>query len=360
MSTVGNVNAKLGLIPGELAALLRTVDQAQGRQTAFAGQFPERLESLQKIARIQSTEASNEIEGITAPAARIRALVEEKTTPQNRSEEEIAGYRSVLDLINSTDAAHIPFTENVILQFHQQLYSFSPGRGGEYKNTDNEVTEELPDGGTRVRFKPTPAWKTKEEMRLLHEAFTAASASGKHHPLVLTAAYILDFLLIHPFRDGNGRMSRLLTLLLLYQGNYDVGRFISVEKIIAESNETYYESLAASTTNWETDGNDPIPWIRYFLGVLIRAYTEFEARTGALGRKGAKSEAIRAFVRSSISTEFTIKDIRKACPGVSDDLIRKVLSDLRAQRLVDGVSKGPSARYRRLGTTDASRQNHVR
>jgi Fic family protein len=198
---------------------------------------------------------------------------------------------------------------------------------------------------------PTPAWKTKDEMRLLHEAFTAASASGKHHPLVLTAAYILDFLLIHPFRDGNGRMSRLLTLLLLYRSNYDVGRFISVEKIIAESKETYYESLAAaSTTNWETGKNDPIPWIRYFLGILIRAYTEFEARTGALGPKGAKSEAIRAFVRSSISTEFTIKDIRKACPGVSDDLIRKVLGDLRSEGVIGSVSKGPSARYRRLRT----------
>jgi Fic family protein len=167
---------------------------------------------------------------------------------------------------------------------------------------------------------------------------------------VLTAAYILDFLLIHPFRDGNGRMSRLLTLLLLYRSSYDVGRFISVEKIIAESKETYYESLAASTTNWETGANDAIPWIRYFLGVLIRAYTEFETRAGALGPKGAKSEAIRAFVRSSISTEFTIKDIRKACPGVSDDLIRKVLSDLRGDGVVDSVSKGPAARYRRLRT----------
>lgn len=350
VSTVGDIDAKLGFIPGELAELLRAVDQAQGRQTAFAIQFPERLESLQKVARIQSTEASNEIEGITAPTARIKALVEEKTTPQNRSEEEIAGYRLVLDLIHSTKAAHIPFTENVILQFHQQLYSFSPGLGGEYKNADNEVTEELPDGTTQLRFKPTPAWKTKDEMRLLHEAFTAASASGKHHPLVLTAAYILDFLLIHPFRDGNGRMSRLLTLLLLYRSRYDVGRFISVEKIIAESKETYYELLAASTTNWETGTNDAIPWIRYFLGILIRAYAEFEARTGALGPKGAKSEAIRAFVRSSISTEFTINDIRKACPWVSDDLIRKVLSDLRRDGVIDSVSKGPAARYRRLRT----------
>lgn len=350
MSTVGDIEAKLGLIPGEVTELLRAVDQAQGRQTAFAIQFPERLDSLKKIARIQSTEASNEIEGITAPTARIKALVEEKATPLNRSEEEIAGYRLVLDLIHTTKAEHIPFTENVILQFHQQLYSFSPGRGGEYKNADNEVTEELADGTTRVRFKPTPAWKTKDEMRLLHEAYNAASASGRHHPLVLTAGYILDFLLIHPFRDGNGRMSRLLTLLLLYRSEYDVGRFISVEKIIADSKETYYEALAASTTDWEVGKNDPVPWLRYLLSVLIRAYKEFEARTGALGPKGAKSEAIRAFVRSSIATEFTIKDVRKACPGVSDDLIRKVLADLRGERVVESVTKGPSARYRRLRT----------
>lgn len=348
MSTVADIDAKLGLIPSELTELLRSVDQAEGRQTAFAVHFPQQLNTLKKIARIQSTEASNEIEGITAPPARIKALVEETTTPQNRSEEEIAGYRRVLDLIFTTKAQDIPFTENVVLQFHKQLYSFSPGRGGEYKNTDNEVSEELPDGSTRIRFKPTPAWKTRDEMRLLHEAFTAASSSGKHHPLVLTAAYILDFLLIHPFRDGNGRMSRLLTLLLLFRSNYDVGRFISIERIIADSKETYHEALAASTAGWEADENDPLPWIRYFLGVLIRAYNEFETRTGALGSKGAKSEAVRAFLRSSIAAEFTIKDVRKACPGVSDDLIRKVLAALRAEGVVEGVSKGPTARYRRL------------
>jgi Fic family protein len=330
--------------------MLREIDQAQGRQVAFRLQHPQQLDVLTRVARIESTEASNEIEGITAPHARIEALVAETTTPQNRSEEEIAGYRKVLDLIHSTAPDSIPFTVNVVKQFHGMLYEFAAGQGGEFKQSDNEVTEELPDGTRVLRFTPVPAWRTPDEMRLLHEGFAAATESRKYHPLLLAGSYVLDFLVIHPFSDGNGRMARLITLLLLYKSGYEVGRYISLEKLVAETKETYYEALGASTVGWHEDEHDPAPWLRYILGVMIAAYRRFEERGAGLAGRGSKGEAVRHFIRSSLSEEFTIADIRRAAPGVSDDHIRKVLAALRADGIIEAVSKGRSARYRRLRT----------
>jgi Fic family protein len=350
MTTFSSIERHIGQVLGELTMMLREVDQAQGRQEAFRLQHPQRLDVLTRVARIESTEASNEIEGITAPHARIEALVEETTTPRNRSEEEIAGYRKVLDLIHSTSPGSIPFTVNVVKQFHGLLYEFSPGRGGEFKQSDNEVIEELPDGTRVLRFTPVPAWQTEEAMRALHEGWAAALESGRYHPVMLTGAYVLDLLVIHPFSDGNGRMARLLTLLLLYKGGYEVGRYISLEKVIAETKETYYEALEASTSGWHEDAHDPVPWLRYFLGVLIGAYRRFEERAAALAGRGSKTEAVKQFVRSSLSDEFTIADIRRASPGVSDDHIRKVLAALRADGVIESASKGRSARYRRLRT----------
>jgi len=350
MTTFTSIERLLGQVPGELTMLLREIDRAQGRQEAFRIQHPQRLDVLTRVARIESTEASNEIEGITAPHARIEALVAETTTPRNRSEEEIAGYRKVLDVIHSTAPDSIPFTVNVVKQFHGSLYEFAAGRGGEFKVTDNEVIEELPDGTRALRFTPVPAWRTAEEMRQLHDGFAAATVSGRYHPLLLTGSYVLDFLVIHPFSDGNGRMARLLTLLLLYTGGYQVGRYISLEQVIAETKETYYEALGASTVGWHEDAHDPEPWLRYFLGVVIAAYRRFEERGAGLAGRGSKGEAVRHFIRSSLSDEFTIADIRRAAPGVSDDHIRKVLAALRADGVIEGASRGRSAKYRRLRT----------
>ncbi len=187
---------------------------------------------------MQSIEASNAIEGITAPHARVKALAADRATPKNRPEQEIAAYRKVLDLIHSSNADAVPFTVNVVLQFHQMLYEWSPRRGGDFKTADNQVVDARPDASAALRFTPVPAWQTREAMDGLHEQFRAASQSERFHPLLLEACYILDFLVIHPFSDGNGRMSRLLTLLLLYKGGYDVGRFVSLEKLIEESKET--------------------------------------------------------------------------------------------------------------------------
>jgi Fic family protein len=327
------------------------IDQAKGRQMAYSRQFPEQLKELQDIARVQSTEASNAIEGIVAPKRRIEAIVAEKATPRNRPEEEIAGYRKVLDLIHSTNPGHIPFSENVLKQFHQEMLSFTATPGGAYKNVDNVVEEELPDGTKRVRFRPPPAWKTADEMRQLHEAYDQAQRSDRFHPLLLIGAYVLDFLVIHPFRDGNGRMSRLLTLLLLYQSDYEVGRFVSIEKIFAESKETYYEALASSTDGWDGDGNDPYPWLRYFLGTMIAAYRTLEERVAMLGGRGTKTPAIENAIRKNIHDEFAIEDLRRSCPMASDDLIRKVIARLRKRGVLETVSRGRDARYRRR-TTD--------
>jgi len=349
--TFDDLQKHLGRVPADVLMLLREVDQAQGREEAFRRQHPAQLDALTQIARVQSTEASNAIEGITAPSARIKALVEERTTPRNRSEEEIAGYRTVLDLIHSTRPDAIPFTPNVVKQLHSQLYSFAPDRGyGQFKTTDNLVEEELPDGSKRVRFTPVPAWRTEEAMRQLHENYTAATNSSSYHPLLLTGAYVLDFLVIHPFSDGNGRMSRLLTLLLLYRNNYEVGRFVSLEKFIATTKETYYDALAASTTAWDEGDQDVFPWLRFFLGILVGAYREFEDRVGALGGRGSKQESVRQFVRSSISDEFTFAEVQRACPAVSVDHIRRTLKQLRKNGVLGPPTRGRNATYRRLRT----------
>lgn len=350
MATFRDITRHLGSIPSELATMLKTIDQAQGRAEAYRLQHPQQLEQLTQLARIQSTEASNAIEGITAPHARIQALVEEKTTPRNRSEEEIAGYRKVLDLIHSTNPAAIPFTPNVVKQFHRDLYEFSATDGGRFKTTDNSVVETLPGGTEQVRVTPVPAWATDDAMRQLHEGYIAALESGRYPPLLLVGSYILDFTIIHPFSDGNGRMSRLLTFLLLYKNNYEVGRFISIEKVIADSKETYYEALQSSTTGWHDDEHAIEPWLRYFLGVLIASYDTFESRVGTLGGRGSKTEAVKNFVRSSLSDQFSLDEVRNACPGVSTDHIRNVLRKLRDEGAVQAPSRGRNAKYRRIHT----------
>src|SRR5712691_1892260 len=245
-NTFRTLERQIGSVPSPLVTALGQVNERKGREEAFRRQYPKQLKTLVEIARIQSTEASNEIEGITAPHARVAALVRERTAPANRPEEEIAGYRAVLDLIHASARA-MPITNNVVLQLHRDLYQFAPVEGGRFKMTDNTVEEELPDGTRRVRFIPVAAFVTPTAMQELNERYGAELDRGVYHPLLLIGSYIFDLLVIHPFSDGNGRMSRLLTLLLLYRRGYEVGRYISLEKLIADTKETYYEALAACT-----------------------------------------------------------------------------------------------------------------
>ena len=347
MHTFRTLDRQIGMVPAPMTVALRAIDQSQGSERAFSRQHPEALKTLIQIARIQSVESSNAIEDVTAPHARVVELVEDKTTPQNRSEAEIAGYRAVLDTIHAS-AQQIPFKPSVVEQFHRDLYQFTGVPAGRWKTVENSIEEVRPDGIRFVRFRTVSAAETPGAMEELHERFDRAMRSGEYHPLLLAGCYVFDFLAIHPFRDGNGRMGRLLTLLLLYQGGYEVGRYISLERLVQESSETYYEALRAAGIGWHTDEHDITPWLDYFVGVLAAAYKEFESRVGTVAGRGSKRESIGQFVRQSIADEFTVADVRRAAPAASQSYISKTLAKMRDDGLIEATGTGTSARWRRL------------
>lgn len=346
-STIDSLIAT-GTVPLSLLNQLSRLDECRGREAMFRSQQAEALERLVDVARIQSTEASNAIEGIVAPSARIKALVEDRTTPRNRSEAEIAGYRSALDLIHANHE-HIPLTTGVTQQLHRAMYQFTGAEGGNFKSTDNTIEEVLPDGSRRVRFQPVPAWQTTEAMNCLHERTAAALDSRDLHPALVVGSLVLDFTCIHPFLDGNGRVSRLLTLIGLYKGGSGVGRYVSLERVVAESKESYYEALGDSSDRWHDAEHDPIPWLEYFIGVLLVAYDTFEANVATLStHRGAKAEAITSFINARAVPVFTLADIRLAVPTASDAHIRKVLHGLRDAGAIESTGRGRAAAWRRL------------
>jgi Fic family protein len=350
MQSFRNHERILDPVPGAVVQALGELEHASGKAATQRGQHRATLKTLVEVARIQSTEASNAIEDITAPPARLRALMDEMTAPANRSEAQIAGYRSALDLIHSSADA-MPFSENVVKQLHQTIYGLTNVRhAGEYKTGPNDVTETLPDGTVIVRFRPVSPLETRTvAMPELHRRFDELQHAQAHHPLLLLGAYVFDFLMIHPFQDGNGRTARLITLLLLYQSGHEVGRYISLERIINDTRETYYEALQRSTLGWH-DGQHTIwPWMEYLMGMLLAAYKEFEQRLEMTAGYGTKQPAVRDFIRSRIVDEFSLDDIRSATPA-SDPLIKKVLQELRAGGAIEVVQRGRYARYRRLHT----------
>jgi Fic family protein len=352
MHTFRTLNSQIGLVPAATARTLGAIDTARGREQAFRLQRPQLLETLVDAARVQSTEASNAIEGIAAPRQRIEALVAERAMPRNRPEAEIVGYRHVLDTIHGS-APHIPFKPAVVEQFHRDLYQYTSVPAGQWKTVENSITETLPDGTVHERFRTVAAAETAAAMEELHERFLAVHESGEHHPLLLVGCYVFDFLAIHPFRDGNGRIGRLLTLLLLYQSGYEVGRYISLERLISESRESYYDALEAAGHGWHEGEHNIWPWLEYLLGILRAAYREFEERANLLAEgRGAKTAAIEQFVRTRIADEFTIADARESALGAGDSLIGKVLARLRDEGLIESLGTGRSARWRRLDRGD--------
>lgn len=333
-------------ITQRLLQTVRAIGEFKGKEELYKSQIPQALETLRQAAVIQSTESSNRIEGVTAPLKRIQELVLEKTKPRNRSEAEIAGYRDVLGTIHSSYAG-VPMTPRVILQFHRHLYRFTDTDGGKWKSVDNEITQVGPDGARKIRFKPVPAFVTAEYMERLHEEFRERWKSGSIEKLLLIPAYVLDFLCIHPFLDGNGRMARLLTLLLLYQAGYDVGRYISLEKIVEDSKETYYEALYNSSQGWHEGKHDLRPWTEYLHGIILAAYKEFERRTGTLTTsRGAKTEMVQEAI-ASFNGDFSVKELQVRCPHVGIDLIRRILANQRKARKIRCLQKGPDARWRK-------------
>ena len=349
MQTFRNLDKHLGLLPANVVNALATIEAGRGRQDAFKKQNPMVLDTLREVAVVQSVEASNAIEDIKVSAKRVRELALDKTTPKSRSEAEIAGYRRVLDEIH-TNAPNIPFAENVLLQFHGWLYSFTTRPAGHYKRGENEVTETHPDGTESVRFRPVEAADTPQAMEELYERFDRAWNEQEYHRLTLLSAWVFDFLMIHPFQDGNGRMSRLSTSLLLYHAGYEVGRYVSWEKVINDSRESYYEALARSTVGWHEGTHDLTPWLDYFFGVLIVSYRDFEARLETVATKGSKAEAVRRFVRTNVSETFSISDIREVVPNVSDVYIGQILRQLRDEDVIELQGTGQGARWRRLRT----------
>jgi Fic family protein len=348
MQTFRDLDKHLGMVPSRSAAALAEASAGRGREEAFRRQNPQVLAGLMEVALIQSSASSNAIEQITAAPGRVTELVQDKTTPKDRSEEEIAGYRKVLDTIHAS-AEDIPFKTNLVLQLHRDIFAFSAIPGGRFKTTQNEVAR-FDRSGKKIAviFEGVSPFETPAAMDELHERHAEALKSGAHAPLLLAGAYVFDFLMIHPFNDGNGRMSRLLTLLLLYHCGHDVGRFISLEKLVEESKETYYESLEKSTRRWDRGEHDIWPWLNYLLGVINAAYAEFEARAGdTMSGRGSKALRIKLYVRSSASDVFTFDEVQQALPDISADHIRSELRKLRDAGVVESPGRGRKE-WRRL------------
>lgn len=304
------------------------------------------MKRLRQVAVVESSESSNRLEGVTVAANRLKAIVLKNTQPKDRSEQEVAGYRDALALIHES-ARDMAFTPNVMLQLHSMMYRYMPNPGGRWKQTDNDIIERHPDGSQRVRFRPTPAHLTPEAVESLGRNYREAVDRSIQDPLVILPLAILDFLCIHPFPDGNGRMARLLTLMLLYQFGYEVGRFISLERVIEDSKESYYETLEKSSQGWHEGRHDIKPWLDYFWGILLRAYREFEERIGAVHySRGSKTEQIREAVLSR-NQAFSISELEAACPGISRDMVRLVLRQMKDEGLIMPTGKGRAAKWQR-------------
>ena len=317
------------LLTPEIVSLVGKIHEYKGEQALFIEAKADTLTKLVEIAKIQSTEASNKIEGIYTYDERLKKLVQDKTTPHTRNEQEIAGYRDVLATIHDS-FDYIPPKSSLILQLHRDLYKFSGASyGGNYKTVDNVIAETDTQGNKSVRFQPLPAWETPEAMDDLCRAYEEAVGQGEMDPLLLIPMFILDFLCIHPFNNGNGRMSRLLTLLLLYRAGYIVGKYISIEKLIEESKETYYEALQQSSQKWHEEANDYAPFVRYTLGVVAAAYRDFSTRVQALAASDmSKPDRIREIIKGTLG-KITKAEIIEQCPDISQITVQRTLADLQ-------------------------------
>ena len=316
------------LLTPEVVSLLTQIHELKGAQTLFIEAKSDTLTQLVEIAKIQSTEASNKIEGIYTSDDRLKSLVTNKTTPRTRNEQEIAGYRDVLSTIHESHD-FIPVKPSIILQLHRDLYKFSgKNYGGSYKGNDNVITEEDSEGNQSVRFQPVPAWETPSAINEICTALDEVLAQTDADPLLIIPMFILDFLCIHPFGDGNGRMSRLLTLLLLYRAGYIVGKYISIEKMIEQTKETYYEALQNSSVNWHEGKNDYIPFVQYTLGVVVAAYREFSSRVNLLSTSNiSKPDRIRKIIKDTLG-KITKTEIMEKCPDISQVTVQRTLNDL--------------------------------
>lgn len=333
------------LLTPQIVSLLTTIHEFKGRQALFIEANSDKLLDLLEIAKIQSTEYSNKIEGIYTSDDRLKQIVLDKTMPKTRSEKEIAGYRDVLNTIHA-NYEYIPIIPSMLLQLHRDLYKFSgEGYGGKFKSSDNIIAEVGRNGEKSIRFKPVPAWQTAESINDLCSAFNEIIESENVDSLLLIPMFILDFLCIHPFDDGNGRMSRLLMLLLLYRSGYIVGKYISLEKIIENSKESYYEVLKESSFGWHENENNYEPFVRYTLGIIVSAYREFESRVILVSKVNvSKSERISEIIKGHIG-KITKSEIMKLCPDISQTTVQRTLNNLLENGQITKIGGGRYTSY---------------
>lgn len=330
----------------EILGLVAQIHEYKGKQTLFLKQKPATLEKLVEIAKIQSTESSNKIEGIVTTAMRIKQLCDQKTTPRNRDEEEISGYRDALALIHES-YEYIPIKASYILQLHQVLYRYSQrGIGGRFKNTQNYIAETRENGEQIIRFMPLDPFETPMAIDAICDSFNREMDTCEIDPLILIPAFIIDFLCIHPFNDGNGRMSRLLTTLLLYRAGYVVGKYVSLESKIEKTKESYYEALEKSDINWNSEGNDITAFIKYILGTILAAYRDFEERVTIIEGNVSAVDLVRSAVNNTIG-KFTKSDIMERVPSIGKTSVENALRTLITEGVIGKEGKGKATFYYR-------------
>lgn len=336
------------LLTPEVVQMIGSIHEHKGKQELFLEANVDELKALLEVALIQSTGASNRIEGIFTSDKRLEELVYKRAEPRNRSEQEIAGYREVLATIHES-YEYISLRPNMILQLHRDLYSYSKGTvGGNYKNADNIIAETDSQGNQRARFVPVSAFQTPEAMQQLCGNFIDAWNADRMDKLILIPMFILDFLCIHPFNDGNGRMSRLLTLLLFYKAGYIAGKYVSMEMLIEKTKETYYEALQISSVGWHEGTNSYEPFVKYYLGIMLKAYNEFENRVEHLKHRSlSKPDRIKAVFEQKVG-KITKKEIMELCPDISKVTVERTLTALVKSGYIAKVGAGPSTAYVRI------------
>ena len=336
------------LLTPEIVQMVGSIHEHKGKQELFLEANIDELKTLLEVALIQSTGASNRIEGIFTSDKRLKELVSQKAEPRNRSEQEIAGYREVLATIHES-YEYITPRPTIILQLHRDLYSYSQGNiDGTYKNSDNVIAETDAEEHQKARFIPVPAFQTAEAIDELCAHFLEAWEANLIDKLILIPMFILDFLCIHPFNNGNGRMSRLLTLLLFYKAGYIVGKYVSMEMLIEKTQETYYEALQASSVGWHEDENSYEPFVKYYLGIMLKAYNEFENRVEHLKYHNlSKPDRIKAVIDNKVG-KITKKEIMELCPDISKVTVERTLTDLVKSGYIAKVGAGPSTGYVRI------------
>ena len=331
----------------DILGLIAAIYKEAGKQELYLKQRPQELEKLVEIAKVQSTEASNAIEGIVTTSTRIKQLVEEKTTPKNRDEQEIAGYRDVLNIIHESFDA-IPISRNYILHLHKILYShMNNPMGGKTKSVQNYISATYSDGHVETLFTPLAPFETPEALDKICEEYNRVIGNMEIEPLIAIPVFIHDFLCIHPFNDGNGRMSRLLTTLLLYRNGFYVGKYISLESKIAKNKDLYYNALSQTQGGWHEGTEDVVPFIKYLLGTILAAYKDFEDRFSLVETKLPALEMVRRASMNKIG-RFNKQDIRELCPTLKDSTIEKAFRDLIVLGEIKKEGKGKNTCYYRL------------